>query len=138
MVRLGHYDLSTEAGEALSPEEMNVWQEYPRPQMRRAEWMSLNGNWKLNDGDIRVPFAPQAKASGYSGKVKSHLIYEKNFVISRGELSGERFLLHFGAADQIAEVFLNGRRLGNHEGGYLAFSFDVTDVIDREGENTLW
>ena len=137
MVRLGHYDLSTEAGEALNPEKMNVWQEYPRPQMRRAEWMSLNGNWKLNDGDIRVPFAPQAKASGYRGKVKSHLIYEKTFVMSGGELSGERFLLHFGAADQIAEVFLNGRRLGKHEGGYLAFSFDVTDVIDKEGENTL-
>lgn len=136
MIRLGHYELSTEAGEQLDKSVENVWQEYPRPQMRRKSWQSLNGIWKLDGDDIRVPFPPQSRLSNYGKKVKDRFTYEKKFTI-REQLSGERILLHFGAVDQIAEVSLNGKVLGTHEGGYLEFSYDVTDCIKRVGENLL-
>ena len=136
MIRLGHYDLSTEAGENLDRDEDRVWQEYPRPQMRRAHWMSLNGIWTLDGDEIRVPFPPQSKLSNCEKKVKDQFVYEKQFVLSEN-VKGERMLLHFGAVDQIAEVVLNGKVLGVHEGGYLAFSYDVTDCIKRVGENVL-
>ena len=136
MARLGHYELSTEAGEKLDRSGENVWQEYPRPQMKRTRWMSLNGTWKLDGDDIRVPFPPQAEFSNYGKKVKDTFTYEKVFTISE-DLKGECILLHFGAVDQIAEVSLNGKLLGTHEGGYLEFSYDVTDCIKRVGENVL-
>ncbi len=134
--RKGHYDLSTVAGESLGLKEENVWKDYPRPQMKRENWMSLNGTWMLDGDQIRVPFPPQSQLSNYGKKVKEHFTYEKQFTIA-GNLKGERILLHFGAVDQIAEVVLNGKTLGIHEGGYLAFSFDVTDCIKRVGENVL-
>ncbi len=136
MVRLGHYELSTEAGEKLEQTEETVWQEYPRPQMKREHWMSLNGMWKLDGDEIRVPFPPQSQLSNCGKKVKDTFTYEKKFMISEA-LKGERILLHFGAVDQIAEVVLNGKTLGTHEGGYLEFTFDVTDCIERVGENIL-
>lgn len=136
MVRLGHYELSTEAGERLTKTEENLWQEYPRPQMKRREWQSLNGIWKLDGDSIRVPFPPQSQMSNYGKKVKDTFTYEKEFTLSE-DLKGERMLLHFGAVDQIAEVRLNGKTLGTHEGGYLAFSFDVTECVKRVGENLL-
>ena len=135
MVRLGHYELSTEAGEALDPKEENVWQEYPRPQMKRAAWMALNGIWKLEGKDIRVPFPPQSQLSNYGNKVKDVFTYERTFSVP--EFKNGRVLLHFGAVDQIAEVSLNGKVLGTHEGGYLAFSYDITDSIKRVGDNVL-
>ena len=135
MIRLGHYELWTESGEKLGVEE-NVWKEYPRPQMKREHWMSLNGNWKLDGGDIRVPFPPQSQLSGYGKKVPEKFTYEKQFVLSE-KLKGKRILLHFDAVDQIAEVSLNGKTLGTHEGGYLRFTYDVTDCVKRIGENVL-
>ena len=104
--------------------------------MKRAHWMSLNGMWKLDGDEIRVPFPPQSRLSNYGKKVKDKFTYEKRFVLSE-DMKGERVLLHFGAVDQIAEVILNGRSVGSHEGGYLEFSFDVTDCIKRVGENIL-
>ena len=136
MIRLEHYDLSTEAGDRLDDKEWNVWKEYPRPQMKRECWMSLNGCWSLDGEEIRVPFPPQSKLSNYGKNVKDCFVYEKKFKLSK-DFGGERILLHFGAVDQIAEVSLNGRELGVHEGGYLAFSFDVTDCIRRTEENVL-
>ena len=135
MIRQGHYELFTEAGERLEKEE-EIWKEYPRPQMRRKTWQSLNGIWKLDDDDIRVPFPPQSVLSNYEKKIKDSFTYTKNFFVSE-ELKRERILLHFGAVDQIAEVMLNGKKLGIHEGGYLEFSYDVTDCIKRTGENIL-
>lgn len=135
MIRQGHYELFTEAGEQLEKEE-EIWKEYPRPQMRRKTWQSLNGIWKLDNDDIRVPFPPQSVLSNYEKKIKDSFTYTKNFFVSE-ELKRERILLHFGAVDQIAEVMLNGKKLGIHEGGYLEFSYDVTDCIKRTGENIL-
>ncbi|MBR5489437.1 MAG: glycoside hydrolase family 2, partial [Firmicutes bacterium] len=131
-----HYNLSTEAGERLGEKEESVWAEHPRPQMKRNQWQSLNGNWTLDGDVIRVPFPPQSELSNYKKKVKEVFTYEKKFELSK-DLKGGRILLHFDAVDQIAEVSLNGKTLGCHEGGYLAFSLDVTDCILRDGENCL-
>ena len=75
MIRLGHYELFTEAGERLGKTDENVWMEYPRPQMKRESWMSLNGTWKLDCDQIRVPFPPQSQLSNYGTKVKDTLTY---------------------------------------------------------------
>ena len=136
MMRNGHYDLLSETGEEFLEEKQMPWQEYPRPQMRRDKYCLLNGTWKCNGSDILVPFAPQAPLSGYGKKVDDKLVYEKTFILP-SDFTKERILLHFGAVDQIATVYLNGKKLGIHEGGYLPFSFDVTKAVKRDGENQL-
>ena len=136
MMRVGHYDLLSETGEEFIAEKQMPWQEYPRPQMRRDKYCLLNGTWKCNGSDILVPFAPQAPLSGYRKKVDDTLVYEKTFVVPE-DFTKERILLHFGAVDQIATVWLNGEKLGSHEGGYLPFSFDISKAVKRDGENHL-
>ena len=136
MMRNGHYDLLSETGEEFLAEKQMPWQEYPRPQMRRDKYCLLNGTWKCNGSDIIVPFAPQAFLSGYGKKADDKLVYEKTFVVP-SDFTKERILLHFGAVDQVAVVWLNGVKLGSHEGGYLPFSFDITKVVKKAGENTL-
>ena len=113
------------------------WTEYPRPQMKRESYHPLMDGWTLSVskkekikplGKIRVPFPPESELSGIGralGKGETY-IYETTF--PRPEDAKERrILLHFGAVDQSCEVFLNGVNLGNHVGGYLPFSFDITD-----------
>ena len=136
MMRVGHYDLLSETGEEFLGEKQMPWQEYPRPQMRRDNYCLLNGTWKCNGSDILVPFAPQAPLSGYGKKVDDTLVYEKTFSIP-SDFTKEKILLHFGAVDQIATVWLNGKKLGSHEGGYLPFSFDITKAVKRDKENLL-
>ena len=136
MMRVGHYDLLSETGEEFIEEKQMPWQEYPRPQMRRDKYCLLNGTWKCNGSDILVPFAPQASLSGYGKKVDDKLVYEKTFAIPK-DFNKEKILLHFGAVDQIATVWVNGEKLGSHEGGYLPFSLDITKVVKRDGENQL-
>lgn len=113
------------------------WSSYPRPQMRREQYKILNGNWKCNGKDILVPYPPQSELSGYEGPVKDVLEYETVFVIPE-DFTKERVLLHFGAVDQIAQVWINGTFVGKHEGGYLPFTFDITEVVVRSGENRLF
>ena len=136
MMRVGHYDLLSETGEEFIEEKQMPWQEYPRPQMRRDKYCVLNGTWKCNGCEILVPFPPQAPLSGYGKKVDDKLVYEKSFFVP-SDFTKERILLHFGAVDQVATVWLNGEKLGSHEGGYLPFSFDITKVVKREGSNEL-
>ena len=112
------------------------WKKHPRPQMRRGLFHMLDEGWKLNSQDIRVPFPPQAPFSGYKGDMVTKLYYEVSFVLPES-FTKERILLHFGAVDQVAEVFVNGIFVGSHEGGYLPFFFDVTEVVSRAGENRL-
>jgi len=108
--------------------------EYPRPQLRRESFISLNGVWKLNGLEINVPFPPQSKLSGFSGDTDD-ILYTCSFVTP--EHSGsERVILHFGAVDQIAEVYINSRKAASHEGGYLPFSADITDALNGS-ENEL-
>ena len=129
MMQKGHYKLESENKEI-------GWSKYPRPQMKRDNYIILDGNWKLNGGKILVPFAPQAALSEYKGNIGKKLVYEKDFTVPKGLLK-DKFLMHFGAVDQIAEVWLNDRYLGKHEGGYLPFTFDVTGALNYAGENHL-
>ena len=110
---------------------------YPRPQLRRDSFFPLAGGWTLNGRPIRAPWPPQAPLSGYGGDVGDVLRYETAFTLPQGFApQGHRVLLHFGAVDQVAEVWVNGQRAARHEGGYLPFSADITDAL-RDGENRL-
>ncbi len=146
MVRVGHYELWSEAGEGLrkdkklvtgGDQEQNMeasfqpWDIYPRPQMKREGFFLLNDNWTLNGSEIRMPFPPQSLLSGYGKRVSSKLVYETSFTIPT-DFTKERILLHFGAVDQIAEVYVNGVKAGKHEGGYLPFSLDITGLVHFE------
>ena len=112
------------------------WKKYPRPQLRRGLFHMLTSGWRLNGQDILVPFPPQAPLSGYEGDMVTQLCYEVSFVLPE-IFTKKRVLLHFGAVDQVAEVWLNGQCVGTHEGGYLPFAFDVTEVVSRTEENRL-
>ena len=128
--------LRTPWGEQL-PEQ--PWSVYPRPMMRRDSFFCLNGKWEfsakgvLEGAEILVPFAPESILSGIGAHMGDapRLRYRKRFVLPEGFVK-DRVLLHFGAVDQIARVTLNGQELGRHEGGYDAFSFDVTDALQAE------
>lgn len=137
MMCRGHHRLTSQWGEELldRKDTDRIWDGYPRPQMRRDNYFCLNGKWQLNGHSILVPFPPQAMLSGYKRRVNAHLQYEKAFRLPM-EKNGRRILLHFGAVDQVAEVFLNGHLAGRHEGGYLPFTLDITDYV-QEGENRL-
>ena len=118
-------------------EKESGWQDvYPRPQFERESFISLCGKWELFTkdgavGDITVPFPPESRISGI-GKGYEKYGYRRKF---RADGSG-RLILHFGAADQIAAVFINGRKVGTHVGGYLPFEFDITDLV-HGGENDI-
>lgn len=122
--------------------------EYPRPQFKRNSYLSLNGQWKAEfceseefpncySYDIIVPFSPECPLSGVSRELgeEEYLIYEKKFVLPHDFNKG-RVFINFGAVDQIARVYLNGKFVGAHHGGYTAFSFELTDYLNN-GENTL-
>ena len=124
----------------------NNWDIYPRPQMVRDSFFPIGGDWKLyavnqggktSLGTICVPFPPESILSGIERTLEKneHYIYEKSFSVPADFLH-EKTLLHFGAVDQIAIVFLNDVLIGAHIGGYLPFSFDVTSQI-KIGENTI-
>ena len=121
--------------------------EYPRPQFKRDSYFSLNGEWEYAirkekktenyDGKILVPYAPESNLSGVKKQLQKdeYLLYGKSFVFPDGFVHG-RVLLHFGAVDQVCEITVNNKLVGNHEGGYLPFCLDITDAIS-EGENVL-
>lgn len=124
--------------------------EYPRPQMERTKWLNLNGLWDHTITDKNQTSAPQTYAgqilvpfcfeSALSGVMKpflptQRLWYHRQFIIP-ASWAGQRVLLHFGAVDWEARVYLNGRDLGSHRGGYDAFSFDITDDL-KQGQNDL-
>lgn len=122
--------------------------EYPRPQMERKSWTCLNGPWDYAitkdgkeaavwDGKILVPFSPESELSGVGRKLDTEetLWYHRTLFYSRKK-EGERTLLHFGAVDQRATVYVNGEEAGSHRGGYTAFSLDITELL-KEGESHL-
>lgn len=110
---------------------------YPRPQLKRKSFISLNGKWKLNNYDITVPYPPQSKLANYKREISEKLVYQRYFSLPDDFYqSNKKVLLHFGAVDQIARVYLNDQYLGVHHGGYLPFHFDITDVIIN-GDNKL-
>ena len=130
--------------------------EYPRPQLVRSAWLSLNGLWQYAirpkdaegpgaafDGTILVPFAPESSLSGVGKMVgpDNRLWYRRTFRVPE-EWTGRRVLLHFGAVDWEATVWVNGQKVGSHRGGYLPFWFDITRYLQsprpgQVGENEL-
>ena len=136
-------DLYTLQGEQLQD---TPWQRYPRPQLKRDSFLNLNGQWDFTvtekgvfpetfDKKILVPFCPESLLSG----LKEHfpdghtLCYRKVFSLPDG-FRKARTLLHFGAVDQIADVYLNGKAVCHHVGGYESFSADITDALEEENE----
>jgi len=132
--------LYTARGENLSG---TPWTVYPRPQMKRDSYLNLNGDWDFstNYGEpegvssIRVPFCPESLLSGIGHHFPegAALTYRKTVTLPEGFNRG-RVLLHIGAADQKAMIFVNKKKLLEHEGGYEAFSVDVTDALQEENE----
>ncbi|MBE6975122.1 MAG: glycoside hydrolase family 2 [Ruminococcaceae bacterium] len=130
-------DLLTKQGEALLHSAETPWDVYPRPQMRRDNWLNLNGPWTLSvEGmtyHIRVPFCPESRLSGIGKHFEEGtcLCYRRSFSLPAGWDTG-RVLLHIGAADQTALVYVNGQRAGFHEGGCTAFTLDITEFLEQE------
>ncbi len=122
---------------------------YPRPMLRRNTWFSLNGEWqfaidrterwrKLDEvewyGRIRVPFSPETAASGVSDTGFYRVCwYRRQVTIPIGQ-PRERVILHFGAVDYIATVWVNGAEVGEHRGGYTPFAFDISSLVGPNGE----
>lgn len=115
------------------------WLSYPRPQLRRSSYITLNGEWTLEGQKIQVPFAPQSRLSGYKGEVGEHLTYIRKFAYAPDFhwVENGRVILHFGAVDEVCEVYVNDTYIGKHEGGYLHFSFDITDALIKDACNIL-
>jgi beta-galactosidase/beta-glucuronidase len=127
----------------------NVLPEYPRPIMERAEWQNLNGLWDYAilpvgrqtpstfDGKILVPFAIESSLSGVQKKVgkENELWYQREFTIP-SKWKNNRILLHFGAVDWKADIWVNDIKVGHHTGGYTPFSFDITSAL-KSGSNKL-
>ncbi len=122
------------------------WQSYPRPQMRRRSYVNLNGKWEFDvsqdsaipetfDREILVPFCPESLLSGLKMEIQpgSFLFYRKIFTLPEGFQQG-KVLLHFGAVDQIADIYVNQRHLCHHEGGYNSFTVDITPALLKENQ----
>ena len=110
---------------------------YPRPLLKRDSFFSLDGRWKLNQKDIEIPFPPESQLSGYQGDL-GELNYQTIFSLPDDFVRrGDKVILHFGAVDQICDVFLNDQFLLHHEGGYLPFSIDITAYLKDENELTV-
>lgn len=120
--------------------------EYPRPQFVRDSYINLNGTWdyviKKSQGlpntftaQITVPFSPETEISGVCRFIKpdEYLFYQKCFTLPEGFNKG-RVFVNFGAVDQIADVYLNGKTVGTHIGGYTPFRFELTQYLASEGE----
>ena len=132
----------TEAGERTRNDACPL-SEYPRPELVRDSYLCLNGEWEFStcreepsySERIRVPYPPEALLSGIlrTPKRGERLYYRRRF--SRPcDADGKRVLLHLDAVDQIAEVSLNGKPLGRHEGGYDRFTCEITDCLQDENE----
>ncbi len=145
--------LMTRWAKDVNPE--NAHPEYPRPQMVRKEWMNLNGLWefalakkdedaplgKKLDGQILVPYPVESALSGVMKAAEPNgdglrVWYRRTFEVNK-EWAGKRLLLHFGAVNWEATVWVNGKKLDTHRGGYDGFSFDVTDALKKDGPQEI-
>ena len=122
--------------------------DYPRPQLERERWLSLGGTWRFSfdetgdaeavtwDREIQVPFPPESKLSGvHDPDFHPVAWYRRSFTIPE-DWQGEHVLLHFGAVDYAARVWVNGQLVATHEGGHTPFFADLTDVL-VDGEQTV-
>jgi hypothetical protein len=131
------------------------WSSYPRPQLRRAQWLCLNGSWQYQGGktvasarnpaaalafpanaeQIRVPYCPESQLSGIQRPQETNMWYQRPFTLPAA-WRGQQIMLHFEAVDYQATIFVNGQLAGRHAGGYDAFSFDITALL-KPGANSL-
>lgn len=129
--------------------------EHPKPQFERENWLNLNGKWQfeIDNGrsgearglanadavlkdEILVPFCPESELSGIGNKDFMYGVWYKRTVNLTEEQCAGRIVLHFGAVDYKAKVFVNGKKVGEHKGGYVSFAMDITDFV-AEGENEI-
>jgi len=132
--------IKTQWAEKIDPNR--VLPEYPRPLMERQDWQNLNGLWDYAilpagqteptqfDGKILVPFAVESSLSGVMKRVgeKNELWYKRTFTVPSA-WKGKNILLHFGAVDWKAEIWINDVKVGEHTGGYAPFCFDITPFL---------
>lgn len=123
--------------------------EYPRPQMVRKEWLNLNGVWEMQSGlegdavpvgkklsgRIVVPYPVESALSGVMQHF-NRLWYHRSFIVPAA-WTGEHVVLHFGAVDYESEVYINGKSVGVHKGGYDPFSYDITRYLDQGGPQEI-
>lgn len=133
--------MKTRWGEIL--DKNDILKEYPRPQMERDSYLNLNGQWEYAitetesipdkfHGDILVPFSPESELSGVAlSKPLSptETLWYKRIVKLPPAFNVGRVILHFGAVDQTADVYINGTQVCSHVGGYTPFSVDITDCL---------
>ncbi len=129
--------------------------EYPRPQLQRENWLNLNGEWEFEYDDcdagkkekwfqtgkafskkIQVPFAYQSKLSGIGDTSFHDVVWYKKQVVLPECFNGKRVIIHFGAVDYQADVWVNGQHAAYHQGGHTPFKADISDIL-IEGENSI-
>ncbi|MFX1567102.1 MAG: glycoside hydrolase family 2 protein [Promethearchaeota archaeon] len=124
--------------------------DYPRPQLKRKEWLNLNGLWDYAirpkeqtdiesfDGKILVPFPIESALSGVKRKLQpeQHLWYRRKFKIPES-WKGKKILLHFGAVDWETTVWINKKLVGTHKGGYIPFHFEISEFLNGSQENDI-
>jgi beta-galactosidase/beta-glucuronidase len=125
--------------------------EYPRPQLVRNTWLNLNGQWQYSitsasvqaipatyEGKILVPFAVESALSGVGKTVgKDNALWYQRSATVPATFKNKRTLLHFGAVDWQCDVFVNGKKVGDHKGGYDPFSIDITSALTRSGSQQI-
>lgn len=144
----GH--ITTQWAKDVNP--ANTLPDYPRPQMQRSEWQNLNGLWQyaivpVSDnivipatfqGNILVPFAVESALSGVGKTVgKDNILWYQRNITVPSKRKGKKILLHFGAVDWRSDIYINGKKIGRHEGGYDPFTFDITDALNKETKQQL-
>ena len=137
--------LYTEWGKNLDPQ--NILPEYPRPQLVRKNWRNLNGYWDYAitkfanepenyDGKILVPFSPEAPLSGVMRQLLPDEYLHYRLIFEHEGAPAAHVILHFGAVDERCKVYLNGKKISEHRGGYLPFESDIASVL-KKGKNVL-
>lgn len=129
----------------------NILGEYPRPQMEREEWLNLNGVWDLRkavegeayqadftyDKKILVPFPIESALSGIMEESDNQCYWYRRTLTIPESMKGKNILLHFDAVDWEATVYVNGKKVGSHTGGYDPFYFDITSALTDGGEQEI-
>ena len=141
--------LTTSWAEKVDPQQ--PLPDYPRPQLVRNTWLNLNGQWQYAvlpaaeqniptayAGKILVPFAIESALSGVAKTVgKDSALWYQRSIPMPATFKNKRVLLHFGAVDWLCDVFINGKKVGTHQGGYDPFSIDITSALNRSGNQQL-
>jgi hypothetical protein len=145
--KLADNPLTTPWTDKVKPSQ--VLPEYPRPQMARKDWINLNGIWEFAirpmservdkfEGHILVPFPIESALSGVKKALTADQLLWYHRTFPSPNLKGKKhLLLHFGAVDWRAEVWVNGKSVGKHEGGYDPFTFDITSALKGKGDEDI-